>query len=488
MYRRVFLVLLVAVLAFALTSSFALSAAKKVVKMWAQGLTPRERLEADRWDPPKEMWRVEKDYERLHPDVDIQFLPNIPANYEEWLVTQFTGGTIPEIVWYQRGYVARDYTKGWLVNLTKYLKETPNPYVPGNQKWIDVFQPPVIASGTAPDGNIYLITGDIVGTGMFYNKSMFAKVGVAVPNTWKEFTEVQKKLKAAGYIPFSMSMDLAGGVQLWGSWSTREVQDVVYDSKMSEIKGVKEPVPHTWKPGENLQPPVMVRALKKGTYSAKDPQFKEMLRILKDWSQYWPDGFWAVPPADVYRLWITEKAAMAWLGSWNNKPLNFDPLRKFEWGVFPKFPTITKETSPYGGSEFPAMAGVGGVFQYTIAAAAEKRGVLDATVDWMKYITAPKTLIALLNDNGGFAPGTKDTEGADPTLSIYTDQLVKNGAERIEPFDSMLTREFVDTFWKLVQQYLAGRLDVERTTDQVQREMIRAADQLLVEHPDWAKE
>jgi len=130
---------------------------------------------------------------------------------------------------------------------------------------------------------------------------------------------------------------------------------------------------------------------------------------------------------------------------------------------------------------------VGGVFQYTIAAASEKRGVLEETVDWMKYITAPRNLIALLNDHGGFAPGTKDTEGADPTLRIYTDQLVNYGAERIEPFDSMLTREFVDTLWKLLQQYLAGKLDIEKTTDLVQKEMMKAADQLLAEHPDWAK-
>jgi len=480
-------ILLVIILVLTLSANSAFSQRKKVVKMYAQALTPRERLEADRWDPPKHMWTLEKAYEKLHPDVDIQFLPEIPVGYEEWFVTQMTGGTAPEIVWYQRGYIARDYKKGWLVNLTHYLKNTPNPYVPGNTRWIDVFQPPVIMSGTAPDGDIYMITGDIVGTGMFYNKNAFAKAGVGVPNTWKEFLDAQAKLKTAGYIPFSISMDLAGGVQLWGSWCTREVQDVLYDSKMPEIKGTKEPVAHTWKPGENLQSPDMVRAIKKGTYSAKDPQWKEMLRILKEWSQYWPEGFWALPPDDVYRLWVTEKAAIAWLGSWMNKPINFDPLRKFEWGVFSKFPTITKETSPYGGSEFPAMAGVGGVFQYTIAAASEKRGVLEETVDWMKYITAPRNLIALLNDHGGFAPGTKDTEGADPTLRIYTDQLVNYGAERIEPFDSMLTREFVDTLWKLLQQYLAGKLDIEKTTDMVQKEMMKAADQLLAEHPDWAK-
>lgn len=478
--------LLLAILLMLSVSYTGFAAKKKVVKMYAQAFTPRERLEADRWDPPQYLWKLEKEYEKLHPDVDIQFMPEIPTGYEEWLVTQMTGGTSPEIVWYQRGYIARDYQKGWFVNLTPYLN-TPNPYVPGNKKWIDVFQPPVIASGTAPDGNIYMITGDIVGTGIFYNKDAFKKVGIAVPTIWDEFLKAQAKLKTGGYIPFSISMDLAGGVQLWGSWSTREIQDVLYDHKMSEIKGVKEPVKRTWKPGENLPPQIMVKAIKKGTYSAKDPEWKEMLRILKDWSQYWPEGFWALPVDDVYRLWATGKAAMMWHGSWMNKAVRFDPLRKFEWGVFPKIPKITKETSQYGGVDFPAMAGVGGAYQYAIASSAKARGVLDETIDWMKFITAPKNLIGILNDHGGFAPGVIETEGSDPTLKVYTDQMVKYGTERIEPFDSMLTREFVDNLWKSLQQFLAGKLSVEKMTDQVQREMVRAADQLLAEHPDWAK-
>lgn len=148
-------VILFMLISFILVSSSSFSAEKKVVKMYAQALTPRERLEADRWDPPQYMWKLEESYEKLHPDVDIQFLPEIPTGYEEWLVTQMTGGTSPEIVWYQRGYIARDYRKGWFVNLTPYLNQ-PNPYVKGNKKWIDIFQPPVIASGAAPDGNIYI--------------------------------------------------------------------------------------------------------------------------------------------------------------------------------------------------------------------------------------------------------------------------------------------------------------------------------------------
>jgi len=66
--------------------------------------------------------------------------------------------------------------------------------------------------------------------------------------------------------------------------------------------------------------------------------------------------------------------------------------------------------------------------------------------------------------------------------------MVKYGTERIEPFDSMLTREFVDSLWNKLQQFLAGQLAAEAMQEQVQKEMEAAAEQLLAEHPDWRKE
>jgi ABC-type glycerol-3-phosphate transport system substrate-binding protein len=469
------------------TAAPAPSMEKKVVRHYAQALTPREKLETDRWDPPKEMWNQEKMFEEAHPDVDIQFVPEIPTGYEEWLVTQMSGGTSPEIVWYQRGWIARDYQKGWFVNIDPYLAE-PNPYYDGAPSWKESFQGPVIASGTAPDGHIYMITGDIVGTGFFYNKTEFDKLGLEVPENYEEFTEVQKALKDDGMIPVSISMDLAGGVQLYGSWTTRIIQDVLYDKRMSSIKCTTEPVERTWKPGENLPPPVMTNAIVDGRYAATDEEWGEMLRIMKDWSQWWPEGFWSLPPDDVYRLWAEGKAAMAWQGSWMNKPIQNDPLIEFEWAVLPKIPRITEVTSPFGGLDYPAMAGVGGVFQYAIVTESENRGVLNETVDWMRWITAPKNNVALLNDHGGFAPGVVDTTGADPTLGVYTDMMVQFGTERIEPFDSMLTREFADVMWNTLQQFLAGQLEQGAMQEQMQAEMTAAAEQLLTENPDWKKE
>ena len=153
------------------TKAPAPAAAKKVMH-YLQGLTPRDRTADDRYDPPKYANDLKKQYMEAHPNVTIEFLPPFSQGLDEWLMTQMTADTAPEISWYQRGYIARDVAKGWWVNLDPFLAQ-PNPYHEGNKVWKEAFQTPVIESGKAPDGHIYLITGDLVGTGFFYNKTQF---------------------------------------------------------------------------------------------------------------------------------------------------------------------------------------------------------------------------------------------------------------------------------------------------------------------------
>ena len=158
--------------------------------------------------------------------------------------------------------------------------------------------------------------------------------------------------------------------------------DVLYDAKMGILNDNKGgTVERTWKPGENLSQPIMARAIRDGRYGAKDPEWGEMCRILKEWSIHWPEGFWAVDTGDVYRLWVTGEAAIDWEGSWQTKAVYNDPLREFEWGVFPNLPLITTETSEFGGKSFPAMAGVGGAGQYAVSEAARDRGTIDVASD-----------------------------------------------------------------------------------------------------------
>src|SRR5258706_3862909 len=71
---------------------------------------------------------------------------------------------------------------------------------PWDQQWInDHFALPM---GNALGGKVWQApTNAQINPYVFYNKEIFAKVGVKPPTTWKEFVDVATKIKAAGYKP-----------------------------------------------------------------------------------------------------------------------------------------------------------------------------------------------------------------------------------------------------------------------------------------------
>ena len=80
--------------------------------------------------------------------------------------------------------------------------EKPNPYVPGNTSWLSLFSPSTVPYMTSPNGDIDIILGSNVETGMFYSKEAFTKAGItSAPATWADFMTDLGKLKSAGVTP-----------------------------------------------------------------------------------------------------------------------------------------------------------------------------------------------------------------------------------------------------------------------------------------------
>ncbi len=170
-----------------------------------------------------------------------------------------------------------DVDKGWFEPLDKYLAE-PNPYAKGFATWMDIFYPDLSMRYRAPDDKLYTIAIDLVDTGVFFNKKIFEEVGVEVPTTWAEFIDVQKKIMEHGkYIPLAYR----GG--LLCDWTACVIREALQKDLMEQIN----------LDGDNrVSLEEFARAYKQGLYKSSDPEMLATFEIIKDWSQYWQDG-WA---------------------------------------------------------------------------------------------------------------------------------------------------------------------------------------------------
>jgi ABC-type glycerol-3-phosphate transport system substrate-binding protein len=163
------------------------------------------------------------------PDTRIEFV-GVNGEAREWVVTQLTSGQAPDILQTNVEDVWQDIQKDWYVPLDKFYEEG-NPYIavgqPGHDKWWDSFKYPIPTRGTmAPDGHMYCVVLDMIETGIYYNKTVFQKLGLHEPKDWTEFLDLQQKLKSAGYIPMLVDRTCLAD---WGV-------DLIFDQYYGELR------------------------------------------------------------------------------------------------------------------------------------------------------------------------------------------------------------------------------------------------------------
>ena len=181
---------------------------------------------------------------------------------------------------------------------------------PWDQKWCeDNF---ILPMATSINGKIWQApTNSQVIPFVFYNKDIFNKVGVSVPNTWAEFQDVVKKLKAAGIKPIQM---VGAGDAGWAAAFTLE--GII----SADVLGTT---------------PDWAKQRKSGTAKFTDANMEAAFNKYK-WlvdNGALDKADLGVGFADANSAFSDGKAAMYFMGSWF---LQYDAIKnaKFEPGVF----------------------------------------------------------------------------------------------------------------------------------------------------------
>ena len=222
-----------------------------------------------------------KQYEAAHKGITVNWLPNNSSSISTSnasLLSQAAGGSAPDLVWEQYGPVTSGALPAGLVQNIKPYLEKPNPYVTGNTSFLSLFSSSTIPYMTSPNGDIDIILGSNVETGIFYSKAAFAKAGItSTPTTWADFMTDLGKLKASGVTPIMF----ADGGLCNPSWFERLATTSLLAGQVSQFDVNHAQVTN------GLDVAVGIH---KGIISMSNPRYAEVWKLLQQLVSYSASG------------------------------------------------------------------------------------------------------------------------------------------------------------------------------------------------------
>lgn len=426
------------------------------IKMAPGGLYMPGIIPVGSKEPLTGFTRAAAEFEAMFPDTKIEFV-NVPASSREYQITQLASRSAPDIIAINVEDAWLDADKGWYVQLDPFL-EQPNPFLEGNRQWWDVFKYQAITRGKAdPNGRSFAICFDVVETGIFYNKDIFNELGIAPPDTWSEFLEIQRKIDQAGYIPLLMSMDVVN------DWAVDIFFDQMYRSVIDDIN-LSSGSDRSAHIDAYLDAGEISFLHTKGFFTAKDPRYREVWRLLKQWRPYWNKSLafsTSTAAVDVSREFIKGRGAMMWDSCMFVQILKNEKAVDFDWDVF-YLPPMEESNSPFAtGDEFCVIGGGGTMYEVTSTAFSDTLEIetskrLKRVVQFLQFITTPLVNDMIVNEPKRLISNINGVE-------------VMPGFER---FEEILTRRYACSKWiftfglkfadmqgRMLQMYLDGWID-----------------------------
>ena len=249
-------------------------------------------------------WRTEdvdeyneilKLYTDANPGVKINFEAFLNKEYNTLVSTSLQANEAADIVQTRSyGGVKSWIDGGYLMPLDGKVKNLAN-FTTGT---LDAIR-------SQENGKVYGVPFAIQVLQMYYNKAIFAELGLSVPTTWQEFIAVNQALKNAGYIPMALT-----GKDSW-----------------------MLPIFHTIVGAGTYGGNKFVEGILNGSRSFTDAEFVNSVQSVKELQEFLPPDVTAVSYSDSQNLFINELAGMFPGGSWeaaNFRQQNPD----LELGVF----------------------------------------------------------------------------------------------------------------------------------------------------------
>lgn len=209
-----------------------------------------------------------------------------------------------------------------------------NLLAPLDDVYPDAYPDGTVSYFTEPDGKKYGVNTDVVWTPyVYYNKKIFADLGLEPPATWDELFDIAAKVRGAGFQPlvtlfdYGMVNHLPDGLMM-RTWSEEQYQAML----------------RNWSPDSTEA---------ERAFKWTDPDSVRLFQYLKDFADKGlaADGFAGIIDNEVAKSMFTSgKAAMYQSGSWDGAGGLVQD--QFEVGVF-YYPPIREDAYGPVGSWVP---------------------------------------------------------------------------------------------------------------------------------------
>lgn len=350
-----------------------------------------------------------KTYEQANPGMTVTLEAMPSENMRTVLQTQLRSGEGPDVFSWGSGpgYAGALAKAGLLFDLTAAYEQ---------YKW-PVYD--FAKQRVTFDGKIVGIPGEMETIGLFYNKDMFAAMGVEQPTTLAELTAAAEKFKAGGKTPIAAA-DKEG-------WPGGHMLSMALGSRIGS-QGVD--------------------ALINGQGSWNSPDVVAAVQQWKDWNDA---GLLGKSPTSqttdgAAALFYSGDAAVLPTGSWAIPAI--DKNAKFEVG-FMSFP-----------AESGAGVFAGGLGSGPFVSASSKK--TDAAVTFLNFLVSPEHGRWTVEEQGTIPAYPVDTAGvkASPLFAqvLKDTATFSQGTGDVAPnIDVLQTDRFNDVMWDSMQGVLSGQ-------------------------------
>ena len=311
------------------------------------------------------MNRINAVFMEANPDIMVDFQPIKNTEYDAQLMSSLETGVAADIMY------LRSYDSGLQVWNTGGL-------LPLDDAVPALADFPSAARGawSTADGVIYGVPSAGVTHGIYYQKDIFEKYGLDIPETWDQFLEVCRVLQEGGETVFAQ-----------GTKDGWHLYEVVFSGLGPNFYG-----------GEQARQDLMA-----GRVKLTDPQFTRAFEKVYELQPFFPQDYQAIDYVSMQQLFGTGQAAMYIGGSWNIGVFSDLGSGEDAIGFFP--PPVEKSGDQLSYT-LHVDAGVG---------VNKESKNLEAAKRYIQWVAGPEYARLLMNEVPGFfsyTPGSYDIENS----------------------------------------------------------------------------